>query len=103
MAEIQEGNRVVTQITTVKFTPDKQDEVLNVMTERARFMTTQPGFVSIALHRSKDGTPRGQLCAVARCRFTRSRTPLAGVPQEVAAIWKDCRRDRAVPLRHRSR
>src|SRR5262249_1568737 len=38
------------------FTPDKQDEVLNLMTERARFMATQPGFVSIALHRSKDGT-----------------------------------------------
>jgi heme-degrading monooxygenase HmoA len=56
MAEIQEGNRVVTQITTVKFTPDKQDEVLNLMTERARFMATQPGFVSIALHRSKDGS-----------------------------------------------
>ena len=56
MAEIQEGNRVVTQITTVKFTPDRQDEVLNLMTERARFMATQPGFVSIALHRSKDGT-----------------------------------------------
>jgi len=56
MAEILEGNRVVTQITTVKLTPDKQDEVLNLMIERARFMATQPGFVSIALHRSKDGS-----------------------------------------------
>jgi heme-degrading monooxygenase HmoA len=56
MAEIQEGNRIVTQITTVKLTPDKQDEVLNLMTERARFMATQPGFVSIALHRSKDAS-----------------------------------------------
>ena len=36
MAEILEGNRVVTQITTVKLTPDKQDEVLNLMIERAR-------------------------------------------------------------------
>jgi heme-degrading monooxygenase HmoA len=26
------------------------------MTERARFMAKQPGFVSIALHRSKDGS-----------------------------------------------
>jgi heme-degrading monooxygenase HmoA len=26
------------------------------MIERARFMATQPGFVSIALHRSKDGS-----------------------------------------------
>ena len=56
MAEILEGSRVITQITTVKFTPDKQDEVLNLMIERARFMATQPGFVSIALHRSKDAS-----------------------------------------------
>ncbi|HEY6024422.1 MAG TPA: antibiotic biosynthesis monooxygenase family protein [Pseudolabrys sp.] len=56
MAEINEGNRLVTQITTVKLPPDKQSEVLNLMTERAHFMATQPGFVSIALHRSKDGS-----------------------------------------------
>ena len=56
MTEIQEGNRVVTQITTVKLTPERQDDVINLMTERARFMATQPGFVSIALHRSKDGS-----------------------------------------------
>lgn len=56
MAEIQQGNGVVTQITTVVLAPGKQDEILNLMTERARFMSTQPGFVSIALHRSKDGS-----------------------------------------------
>jgi heme-degrading monooxygenase HmoA len=56
MTEIQENNRLVTQITTVKLPPDKQDEVLKLMTERARFMATQPGFVSINLHRSKDGS-----------------------------------------------
>ena len=56
MAEIRKAIALVTQITTVKLTPDKQDEVLNLMTERARFMATQPGFVSIALHRSKDGS-----------------------------------------------
>ena len=56
MVEVHEGNRVVTQITTVKLTPERQDDVLNLMTERARFMATQPGFVSIALHRSKDGS-----------------------------------------------
>jgi heme-degrading monooxygenase HmoA len=56
MPEIHENNRVVTQITTVKLPPDKQDEVLNLMTERARFMATQPGFVSVSLHRSKDGS-----------------------------------------------
>jgi hypothetical protein len=35
MAEIRENNGIVTQITTVKLPPDNQDEVLNLMTERA--------------------------------------------------------------------
>jgi heme-degrading monooxygenase HmoA len=56
MPEIQSNNGVVTQITTVKLPPGRQDEVLNLMTERARFMATQPGFVSISLHRSQDGS-----------------------------------------------
>jgi heme-degrading monooxygenase HmoA len=86
MAEILEGSRVVTQITTVKLTPDKQDEVINLMIERARFMATQPGFVSIALHRSKDGSH------VVNYVQWRDAESLA-VPQEVAAIRKNCRRD----------
>ena len=49
-------NGIVTQITTVKLPPGKQDEVLALMKERARFMATQPGFVSINLHRSQDGS-----------------------------------------------
>jgi quinol monooxygenase YgiN len=56
MPEIQQGNGVVTQITTVNVDPDKQDEVLALMSERARFMSRQPGFVSISLHRSQDGS-----------------------------------------------
>jgi heme-degrading monooxygenase HmoA len=56
MTEISQDKGVVTQITTVKLPSDKQDAVLNLMTERARFMATQPGFVSINLHRSKDGS-----------------------------------------------
>jgi heme-degrading monooxygenase HmoA len=56
MPEIRDNNGVVTQITTVKLPPDRQDEVLKLMTERARFMATQPGFVSVSLHRSKDGS-----------------------------------------------
>jgi heme-degrading monooxygenase HmoA len=55
MPEIQQGNGIVTQITTVDVDPDKQDEVLKLMSERARFMSRQPGFVSISLHRSRDG------------------------------------------------
>ena len=49
-------NGIVTQITTVKLPPGKQEELLALMKERARFMATQPGFVSINLHRSQDGS-----------------------------------------------
>ena len=55
MSEIRQHNGICTQITTVKLPPDNQDEILNLMMERARFMATRPGFVSINLHRSKDG------------------------------------------------
>jgi quinol monooxygenase YgiN len=56
MPEIRETNDIVTQITTVEVSPDNQSEVLDLMTERARFMATQPGFVSVSLHRSEDGS-----------------------------------------------
>ena len=55
MSEIGKSDDNCTQITTVKLTPDNQDEVLNLMQERARFMASQPGFISVNLHRSKDG------------------------------------------------
>lgn len=47
--------RPVTQITIIEAEPEKQAEALSVMTERARFMQRQPGFISISLHRSLDG------------------------------------------------
>jgi heme-degrading monooxygenase HmoA len=56
MTEISRNGGIVTQITTVKLPPGKQDEVLDLMKERARFMAKQPGFVSINLHRSQDGS-----------------------------------------------
>ena len=56
MPEISENNDVVTQITTVKVPPQQQAEVLRLMAERARFMATQPGFVSVSLHKSEDGS-----------------------------------------------
>ena len=55
MAEITQSG-VVTQITTVRVEPEKQDEVLDLMRKRAKFMASQPGFVSISLHRSEDGS-----------------------------------------------
>jgi heme-degrading monooxygenase HmoA len=56
MAHMSTDGSVVTQITTVKLPPDKQDEALALMTERAQFMAKQPGFVSICLYRSTDGS-----------------------------------------------
>ena len=56
MSEISKSDGICTQITTVKLPPGKQDEVLNLMKERARFMATQPGFISVNLHRSMDGS-----------------------------------------------
>jgi heme-degrading monooxygenase HmoA len=56
MSEIRPNNGICTQITTVKLSPDNQAEVLKLMKERAHFMATQPGFVSVNLHRSKDGS-----------------------------------------------
>ncbi len=55
MPQIRTDNQPVTQITIIAAEPDKQAEALSVMTERARFMASQPGFVSISLHRSLDG------------------------------------------------
>ena len=55
MPQIQAGNQPVTQITVIEPEPGKQAEALSLMTERARFMARQPGFVSISLHRSLDG------------------------------------------------
>jgi len=56
MSEIVQSNGICTQITTVKLPVGNQDEVLNLMKERAQFMATQPGFISVNLHRSKDGS-----------------------------------------------
>jgi hypothetical protein len=45
MAHIQTGNKMVTQITVIEAEPEKQNEALSLMAERARFMASQPGFV----------------------------------------------------------
>jgi len=55
MPHIQTDNQLVTQITVIDAEPEKQQEALALMTERARFMSRQPGFVSNSLHRSLDG------------------------------------------------
>jgi heme-degrading monooxygenase HmoA len=55
MAEIAKDD-ICTQITGVKLPAENQQAVVDLMIERARFMATQPGFVSVNLHRSRDGT-----------------------------------------------
>jgi quinol monooxygenase YgiN len=55
MPDVQTSDRPVTQITVVEAEPAQQQEALSLMTERARFMSQQPGFISITLHRSVDG------------------------------------------------
>lgn len=45
----------VTQITFIEPAAGQQQEALAVMAERAAFMSRQPGFIAIRLHRSLDG------------------------------------------------
>jgi heme-degrading monooxygenase HmoA len=54
MPQIRADNQPITQITIVEPEPGKADEALALMTERARFMARQPGFISISLHLSLD-------------------------------------------------
>ena len=56
MTDIHKAKDICTQITRVKLQPENQEEAVNLMIERARFMATQPGSVSVNLHRSKDGS-----------------------------------------------
>ena len=56
MSEIRRTDGICAQIDVVKLRADNQEEVLKLMIERARFMATQSGFVSVNLHRSKDGS-----------------------------------------------
>jgi heme-degrading monooxygenase HmoA len=56
MSEILQNADICTQITTVKLAPGNQEEVVNLMIERAHYMARQKGFVSANLHRSKDGS-----------------------------------------------
>ncbi|MCC6891056.1 MAG: antibiotic biosynthesis monooxygenase [Hyphomicrobiales bacterium] len=90
---------VVTQITTVKLPPDNQDEVLALMTERAQFMARQPGFVSICLYRSTDGshvvnhvqwTDRARLEAAHRSpEFRRAWSTFGELAQEIEPCLYD--------------
>jgi hypothetical protein len=51
MPQIQIGKQPATQITIIEAEPEKQSEALAIMTERARFMARQLGFISINTRR----------------------------------------------------
>jgi len=55
MPSIHIDQQPVTQITVIEAEPDKQPEVVSLLSERARFMSRQPGFISVSVHRSLDG------------------------------------------------
>jgi hypothetical protein len=97
MPQIQTTNQPVTQITIVEPEPGKQAEALSLMTERARFMSKQPGFVSISLHRSLDGSDR-QLHPVEESRAASVGAQGAGLPQGVEPLRPHDRRDRPAPV-----
>jgi len=56
MAQESTSDQPVTQITVVEPGEGRFEEALSVMKERARYMSQQPGFMSIILHRSTDGS-----------------------------------------------
>jgi heme-degrading monooxygenase HmoA len=56
MSQIRENSGICTMIMVIKLDPANQDEIADVLLERARLMAKQPGFISLNLHRSKDGS-----------------------------------------------
>lgn len=92
MPEIRSQRDYITQITTAEVEDGQhQDELLRLMTDRARFMATQPGFISISLHRSLDGrrvvnyvqwASREELVAAHRAPEFRSKWPEVGKAAE---------------------
>ena len=90
MPDIRENSGVVTQITTVKMQPDNQDEIIKLMKERAQFMARQPGFVSVSLHRSEDGSHVVNYIQWTDREKLEDRAPLARISQEsgrASASW----------------
>ena len=56
MPAIAKGNNVVTLVNVFTVEPDKQNELVAVLTEATqKTMKHLPGFVSASIHRSLDG------------------------------------------------
>lgn len=56
MPTIIAGNGVITQINVFTTTPDRQQALIDLLTEAATAAKETPGWISASLHRSLDGT-----------------------------------------------
>jgi antibiotic biosynthesis monooxygenase (ABM) superfamily enzyme len=56
MAIIQAGDGVVTQINVFTVQPERQQELIDLLSEAAEFASSVPGWISASVHRSLDGT-----------------------------------------------
>jgi antibiotic biosynthesis monooxygenase (ABM) superfamily enzyme len=56
MAIIQTGDGVVTQINVFTVQPERQQELIDLLSEAAVFASGVPGWISASVHRSLDGT-----------------------------------------------
>ena len=56
MAVIRTEDGFITQINVFTVAPEKQQELIGLLTEAALFASTLPGWVSASIHRSLDGT-----------------------------------------------
>ena len=56
MAIIQTGDGVVTQINVFTIQPERQQELIDLLSEAAEFASSLPGWLSASVHPSLDGT-----------------------------------------------
>ena len=56
MATIQANDGVITQINVFTVAPEKQQELIDLLSEAAAFASRLPGWMSASVHRSLDGT-----------------------------------------------
>jgi len=56
MAFIQANDGVITQINVFTVAPEKQQELINLLSEAATFASRLPGWISASIHRSLDET-----------------------------------------------
>jgi antibiotic biosynthesis monooxygenase (ABM) superfamily enzyme len=56
IAIIQTGDGVVTQINVFTVQPERQQQLIDLLSEAAVFATSVPGWISASVHRSLDGT-----------------------------------------------